>query len=117
MRGRKPKSDPPVGVKIRLPTTIHNRLSQYLEDPLTGRPIHGARSVLVTNLIKEYLDKKEKNIPNDLHMTMLLKQNKLQQGTDDYKEPNKFISELLTRLGYKSTVDILQHLHSEDGWS
>ena len=55
MRGRKAKADRPVEWKISVPESVVAPVSLLLSDPLTGRPAHGARSQLVTRLLREWL--------------------------------------------------------------
>lgn len=54
-RGKKALIDPPVEWKINVPTSVVGPISLLLSDPLTGKPRHGARSRLVTKLLRDYL--------------------------------------------------------------
>lgn len=59
-RGRKPHTDPPVRVEITVPQTVIAKLDLLLSDPLTARTKYGARSRLITRLIREWLLTKQK---------------------------------------------------------
>lgn len=54
-RGRKSLTDRPVEWKISVPSSVVAPISLLLTDPLTGRAAHGARSKLVTRLLREWL--------------------------------------------------------------
>ena len=59
-RGPKEKVDRPVRWELAIPESIAIPTSLLLTDPLTGRPKKGARSNLVTQLLKEHLHKQRK---------------------------------------------------------
>jgi len=59
--GKKLHADRPVDWKLSLPTSITAPVSLLLSDPLTGVPKHGARSRLVAQLLREWLEKQQKS--------------------------------------------------------
>lgn len=59
-RGRKPHADPPTEWKVSIPTSIAAKVELLLTDPYTGKPEHGARSRLLTQLLVNWLANKEK---------------------------------------------------------
>lgn len=59
--GKKLHADRPVEWKISLPTSVTVPVSLLLSDPLTGLPKHGARSKLITQLLREWLEKQQKS--------------------------------------------------------
>lgn len=58
--GKKLHADRPVDWKLSIPTSVAAPVSLLLSDPLTGRPKHGARSRLVTRLLREWVQQKQK---------------------------------------------------------
>lgn len=54
-RGRKPLLVPTVAWKCQIPENIAAKIDLFLLDPIRGVPIYGARSELVTRLLREYL--------------------------------------------------------------
>ena len=61
MAGRRPKLDRPVHKRIHIPSSVHDEVEIILSDPLSGRPRWGAFSALVTQLLREWLDKRRKS--------------------------------------------------------
>ena len=49
-------------VTFRCPEDIITRLDNILLDPIRGKTKYGARSALLSNLIKEWLDKEYPNV-------------------------------------------------------
>lgn len=58
--GRKLHVDRPVDWKISIPTSVTAPVSLLLSDPLTGVPRHGARSKLITRLLREWVEEQTK---------------------------------------------------------
>lgn len=54
-RGKKPHADPPTEWKISIPTSVAAAVELILTDPLTGKPRHGARAKLITQLLSQWL--------------------------------------------------------------
>jgi len=54
-RGRKPKADPPVRWELSLPLSLATEIELALLDPLRGKVAHGARTDLVTMLLRQWL--------------------------------------------------------------
>ncbi len=59
-KGKKPHLDPPREWKINIPTSVAVSLELLLRDPITNRTKHGARSKLITRLLREYLASRTK---------------------------------------------------------
>ena len=53
--GRKPHTIPPVTWKCQVPTDVAAKVDLLLQDPLRGVPVYGARSALVTQLLRNWL--------------------------------------------------------------
>jgi len=58
--GKKAHADPPVEMRINVPQSIAAKMELLLLDPLTRRPRYGARSDLITKLLREWISSKEK---------------------------------------------------------
>jgi hypothetical protein len=56
-RGRKPNMDRPIGVEIHIPESVMARVSLLLFDPVRGARKHGAMSALVSQLLREWVEK------------------------------------------------------------
>ncbi len=54
-RGRPQLSDPPIEWKISLPSSVAAQIELHLLDPLSGKPKHGARSKLITRLLRTWI--------------------------------------------------------------
>ena len=54
-RGRKPLLIPTEAWKCQIPIDIAAKIDLLLLDPVRGVPVYGARSELVTRLLREYL--------------------------------------------------------------
>lgn len=54
--GRKKKLDRPVEWKLHIPFSVASKVDIIQLDPRTGLPEFGARSRLVTELLKKWLD-------------------------------------------------------------
>ena len=59
-RGRKALVIPTVDWKCRIPADIAIKVDTLLLDPVRGLPQYGARSELVTRLLREFLSRYEK---------------------------------------------------------
>lgn len=59
-RGRKPLDEPSVPWKCQIPEKLAMRVELLLLDPVKGAPIYGARSALVTQLLRAYMAQFEK---------------------------------------------------------
>jgi hypothetical protein len=59
-RGRKPHADPPVEWKISIPESVAAPVELILTDALTGKPKHGARAKLITELLTTWLKEQRK---------------------------------------------------------
>lgn len=59
-RGRKHFHDTPREWKIYLPSSLCDEISEALKDPLTGKIAYGARNKLLTRLLREWVQKREK---------------------------------------------------------
>jgi hypothetical protein len=59
-RGRKALSTPTVEWKCRIPIDLAVKIDMLHLDPVKGTPEYGARSALITSLIREYLNKRER---------------------------------------------------------
>ena len=57
-RGRKKKLDRPIDWKLRIPTSVANAVSEELADPITGKPLLGARSILTERLYRRWLSER-----------------------------------------------------------
>lgn len=55
MRGRRPKTDPPVKWKVSVPTSVANAINSLLVDPLLDEPAFGERSKLIEKLLRRHL--------------------------------------------------------------
>lgn len=53
--GRRPHIVPTTDWKIRIPVDIAAKIDLICLDPVKGTPAYGARSELVTRLLREYL--------------------------------------------------------------
>lgn len=51
------RSDPPVEIELSIPQSVLTRVELALVDPVRGKPAYGARSKLVTRLLKDWLDR------------------------------------------------------------
>lgn len=49
------KTDRPRAITIYIPSSLADRIDLLLADPLTGRTRHGAKSKLITRLLREWL--------------------------------------------------------------
>lgn len=66
MAGKKPLTDRPIFWKNSIPSSVALAVELRLTDPLTGKPAHGARSQLITKLLREWLNEQQKKeIPNE----------------------------------------------------
>lgn len=61
MRGRKRLSDRPVLWHIHIPESIADKYTLLFTDPLTGEIKRGARSALITQLLREHWQKLGQN--------------------------------------------------------
>jgi hypothetical protein len=59
-RGRKPHADPPVEWKISIPQSVAAPVELLLTDAFTGKPKHGARAKLITELLTNWLEEQRK---------------------------------------------------------
>ena len=57
--GRKTLHDRPTEWKLSLPSSVASEVALFLADPLTGRPRHGARAQLVTQLLRRWLEEQK----------------------------------------------------------
>ena len=64
-RGRPSKLIPTTEWKCHIPVDIAAKVDMLHLDPVRGTPAYGARSALVTHLLREYLDKLRKNGDNN----------------------------------------------------
>jgi len=62
-RGKKPHSDPPILWSIHVRTSIANKVTLILSDPLSGKPRHGARSKLINQLLDKWIAEQQKETP------------------------------------------------------
>lgn len=51
----KPRTDRPTEWKVSIPSSVAAEIELRLTDPLTGKPKHGARARLVTQLLRSWL--------------------------------------------------------------
>jgi len=58
---RKKHADRPVEWKLSIPSSVAGAVDLELFDAVRGRPTYGARSALVTELLKEWLKSLEQN--------------------------------------------------------
>ena len=61
-RGRKPLSMPTVEWKCRIPADIAVQIDMIQFDPVKGQVEYGARSLLVTSLLRAYLSDRVKRV-------------------------------------------------------
>lgn len=54
-RGRHPNAYRSVEWTVNIPETIAAKVALILHDPVRGKPAHGARSALITQLLTEWL--------------------------------------------------------------
>ena len=59
-RGRKPLLIPTIDWKCQIPVDVATKVDLFLLDPLTGRPVYGSRSALVTSLLRAWLSSRIK---------------------------------------------------------
>lgn len=59
--GRKAYSTPTVEWKCRIPVDLATKIDMLQLDPVAGRIAYGARSALITQLLRAYLSPKEKS--------------------------------------------------------
>ena len=63
-RGKKPKVEPSVPWKVYIPLSVSKAVEHELIDPLTTEPVYGAKTGLVTILLREWLStRKERKNP------------------------------------------------------
>jgi len=55
---RRPLADPPVEVSVSIPTTLLDKIDLLLFDPVRGRVRYGARSKLIQQLLKRWVDER-----------------------------------------------------------
>ena len=58
MRGRKPALDPTIPWKIRIPSSLAKEIEAELRDPIFDRVVYGARSKLVVQLLRAWLQER-----------------------------------------------------------
>ena len=58
--GRKPFHDQPTKWNLHLPSSLAEQVEKALADPLTGKTRHGARSRLITRLLREWMRERER---------------------------------------------------------
>lgn len=56
-RGRKAHADPPVKYVISVPSTLSAKVELLLFDPVTQKPLYGGRSALITQLLREWVER------------------------------------------------------------
>lgn len=59
-RGRKPNATPSVAWNIALPVDLAAKVELRLFDPVSSRPLYGERSKLVQALLREWLERHDK---------------------------------------------------------
>lgn len=60
-RGKKKHTDRPVEWKISIPESIAAPVELLLLDPVSGKPKHGARAKLITQLLSKWLEERKAN--------------------------------------------------------
>lgn len=67
-RGRRPNTDPPIRTEVQVPQSVLVQVDLLLVDPVRNRPAYGARSKLVTKLLRNWLTEvKQKRVsPNEI---------------------------------------------------
>lgn len=68
-RGRKSHTDPPVEIKVHVPTSVIGKVELALVDPVRGKPTYGSRSKLITRLLRDWLDDVAKGRRNPREIT------------------------------------------------
>ena len=71
MRGRPALTDKPVEWKVNIPSSVVAEVTLFLVDPLTGKTTYGARSTLMTQLLREWVSTQKqsrKSSPPSLHI-------------------------------------------------
>lgn len=59
LRPGRPRNDTPTTEwKLHLPVPLVAKIDLLLSDPVTGKPVYGARSKLITELLRAYLSQK-----------------------------------------------------------
>ena len=61
-RGRRPALIPAVAWKCNIPVDVAAKVDTLLLDPLRGIPEYGARSALVTQLLRAWLSSQQKAV-------------------------------------------------------
>lgn len=54
-RGRPPLADPPVEWKVAVPSSLANKITLILADPMSGGVKYGSRSKLIELLLRNWL--------------------------------------------------------------
>jgi len=109
-RGKVAKTDRPVEWKLTIPTSIAVQINKHLEDPMTMKPIFGARGKLTAKLYLEYLRKVEFQIPTDHMVAKTIQAAKTyDMGSDRVVDK---LLQLLSALGYEKCVETYRELYS-----
>lgn len=65
--GIKRKISRPTEWRVMIPSELALRVELMLMDPVRGKPTYGARSILITQLLTDYLNSKEATCPTLPH--------------------------------------------------
>jgi hypothetical protein len=64
-KGKLPRNDPPVTIHVYLPQSLVTRLNLAIWDPKHGKPMYGARGLIIGNAIQEWLDRRDATLNNE----------------------------------------------------
>lgn len=64
-RGRKEHLDPPVEWIVNIPTSLSAKVELLLYDPMLQKPKYGAKSGLVQQLLREWLERQQADALSD----------------------------------------------------
>lgn len=56
-RGRRQNRDKPIEWSVNIPESVANEVELLLSNPLTGKPVYGAKSSLLTTALREWLER------------------------------------------------------------